>query len=176
MPKLTLGDLANGLLQFEGEYFALDVFASDVDELTDDAKLRSAGLSEKPNGSFDFERKGRRFNLRVFPDLGVARVTFAEAPPTTAPSPAATGALGALLGAAVADRGSEVGGAAIGFLAGLLVGAAIGQPTPSAPRRVFTLRFDPDTQEWRPYDGGLVRWVKEQLGPPKVVGDLPERA
>jgi hypothetical protein len=172
MPKLTLGDLASGLLQFEGEYFALDVFASDVDELTDNAKFSSAGLSQGPDGSFNFERVGRHFNLTVFSGLDVARVTLIKPPSATVPAAALTGGL---LGAATAKRGSEVGGAAIGFLAGLLVGAAIGQPTPSAPRRVFTLKFDPDTQEWRPYDGGLVRWVKGQLGPPEVVGDLPAR-
>lgn len=175
-PKLTLDDLAAGLLSFSDTYLALDVFAQDVGELESESTMAAAGLVPRADGSLDFERRGKRFNMRLFQDLGVVRVTGAGQPPAPVPAPAVTGAAGAAIGAAVAKRGEGMGGAAVGLLLGLLVGAALGEPSRNAPRRVFALRFDPDTREWRAYDGGLVRWMKEQLGPPEVVEGLPPRA
>lgn len=171
-PKLTLDDLAKGLLQYSGTYFALDVFATDVAELADEATIERSELEPKSDGTFGFARDGKPFELQLFRDLGVARVTLAGTASGSTPTPVVTGAAGAALGAALSDR-DRVGGAAIGFLAGLLVGAALGSSAPTAPRRVFALMFDPESREWRTYDGGLVRWVKEQLAPPEVVGDLP---
>jgi hypothetical protein len=168
--KLTLDDLAKGLIEFSDAYFALDVFASDVVEL-DDPSTRAA-LTQRPDRSFEFERRDRRFNLRVFDHLGVARVTFAESMETAA----VTGAAGVAIGAATARKGEELGGAAIGLLVGLLVGAAIGAPAPKNARRVFALAFDPNSRQWRAYDGGLVRWVKRHLGSPEVLQDLPRQA
>ena len=161
------------MLESSETYFALDVFATDVAELADAATIAASKLVPKANGTFGFTHEGKQFELQLFRDLGVARVTLAGTATGSTPTPVVTGAAGAALGAALSDRGDRVGGAAIGFLAGLLVGATLGSSTPTAPRRVFALMFDPESREWRTYDGGLVRWVKEQLAPPEVVGDLP---
>lgn len=37
----------------------------------------------------------------------------------------------------------------------------------NAPRRVFALRFDAEKKQWRAYDGGLIRWMKERLARPE---------
>jgi hypothetical protein len=43
------------------------------------------------------------------------------------------------------------------MLFGLLAGAVIGQQGGAeAPQRVFTVRFDPEQEQWRAYDGALV--------------------
>ena len=64
----------------------------------------------------------------------------------------------------------------MGLLLGLLIGAALAPGADPATRRIFALRFDPKTQEWRSYDGPLVRWMKNQLAHPDVVADIPNPA
>ena len=170
MPKLTLDDLVAGLLQFADKYLALDVFITDVTDLQNGAPT---GVTSKGDGSYDFERQGRTFNLRLFPAAGVARLMEIQSG-SAAPAVVA-GAAGAAAGAAISKRGEELGGAAIGMLVGLLVGAALGEPSPSAPRRVFAVRFDPVARRWVTYDGGLVSWMKERLAPPEILEALPSR-
>lgn len=70
--------------------------------------------------------------------------------------------IGAAIGAAIARKGK---GAAAGLVLGLLAGAVLSGGAANTPRRVFTLRFEPSTGEWRAYDGGLVPWMKEALLP-----------
>ena len=49
-----------------------------------------------------------------------------------------------------------------GALLGLLVGAPLGGAAGDA-RRVFALIYDAAADQWRAYDGGLLRWIKDQL-------------
>jgi hypothetical protein len=76
---------------------------------------------------------------------------------------------GALAGAAIGVAVSKKGEALVGgLLLGLLVGAALGTASGNEPgaHRVFTLRFDPVSREWKSYSGGLVRWMKSELASP----------
>ncbi len=52
------------------------------------------------------------------------------------------------------------------LILGLLVGGTLGKTkTTDAPRRVFTMQFEPSLGQWRAYSGGLVPWMKENLLP-----------
>jgi hypothetical protein len=165
--KLTLDDLASGLLQFPDRYLALDVFLADVVDLQGGGAPQGGAV--KSDGSLEFERQGRRFNLRIFQELGVARLMLAHAGVTSA----VAGVTGAAVGARFSKSGEELQGAAVGQLLGLLVGAPLGMPSPPAPRRVFAVRFDPTAGSWQTYDGGLVPWLKERLAPPEIIEGLP---
>jgi hypothetical protein len=173
-PQLKLMDLVLGLERFGDRYSAIQVFADDVLE------ARSA---EPVLGLSGLDREGRRFrytvpegrshagesyDLDLFPDAGVLQMRrAAENEPTTQGLPPRDGLTGALADQAVrAARRKRGEAAAEDLVLGLLVGTTLkGSTRPHAARRVFTLRFEPSTGGWRAYDGGLVRWMKEQLLP-----------
>jgi hypothetical protein len=70
---------------------------------------------------------------------------------------------GSPVGAATAAADAQKGGGLLGgTLLGLLVGATLGSGAEAA-RRVFALAYDSAAREWRAYDGGLLRWMKDQL-------------
>lgn len=158
MPELTLQNLVDGLKTFADRYHALDVFIDDL------AELRRPAPAIAADGTFQIA--GEKYRLQLFPDQGVARITRHVG--TTSAAPAAAGAaIGALMGSAVSPKRE---GAAVGLLLGLLVGAALGASAtePKGPRRVFALCFDPESGQWRAYDGGLVRWMKSSLAVPDL--------
>lgn len=177
MARLSLPNLVAGLEQFQGKYHALDVFIDNVEELV--AVLAGqpvAGLESRGPNAFRYEESGRSFDIQLFPELGVARFARAAEAAPGGGSALVGGFLGAAMGAASAKRKNETSEhAAIGLVLGLLVGAALGGANATAPaaRRVFALRFDAETQQWRAYDGALVRWMKDQLAHPLVVADIP---
>lgn len=173
-PRLKLMDLVLGLERFGDRYSAIQVFADDVLE------ARSA---EPVPGLSGLDREGRRFRytvpegkpragesyeLDLFPDSGVLQMRRATEREAPAPErPVRGGLTGSLAGQAVSAAKRKRGRAAAEDLVlGLLVGTTLkGSTAPGAPRRVFTLRFEPSTGAWRAYDGGLVRWMKEELLP-----------
>lgn len=165
--KLTIAELARGLEHFgAGRYNALDVFADDVDEV----RASRGGLPRhwRPlgnDGAFEVPVDGTPYFVRVFREAGVVRLSREPEPvvSNSAPEGALFGALaGAAIGAAASKKGEGLVG---GLLLGLLVGAALGGATEvePAPQRVFTMRFDPLSREWKTYNGGLVRWMKSEL-------------
>jgi outer membrane lipoprotein SlyB len=173
MPSLTFSDLATGLEKFGDRYTALDVFVHDVDGL--DLLLQGQQVSGLENVTnigpnvFSFSHDGRQYDLLVFPDHGVVRVTRNGQVRTETMAGAALGtAVGGAIGSAVSrpqDREiAALAGMALGLLIGGAIGAAVADATPA--RRIFALRFDADKKRWQAYDGGLVRWMKEKLAGP----------
>lgn len=167
-PQLHLSDLVHGLETFGDRYSAIDVFADDLVEARSETPV--PGLADRGDGTFDYWFDAKPYRLVVSQETGVVRLSRLESPP--AASKSNTGAealvLGALTGAAIGAAASKKGdGAAAGLILGLLAGAALSSNTKQrpAPFRVFTLRFDVDTGDWRAYDGGLVPWMKEALLP-----------
>ncbi len=166
---LRIDDLVSGLEVFDGRYQAIDVFADDVHELVAGEAIRGLRALDETGRRFILSPPGRdkSYHLELFPDAGVVRLSFA---PERTSQPGAGAVLGGLAGTAIGAATTKKGeGAAAGLLLGLLVGAALGgaSDTP-APRRVFTLRFDAERERWQAYDGGLVRWMKEQLLPGRL--------
>jgi hypothetical protein len=153
--KLTVSNLVAALDQFPA-YHAIDVFADDLAEL----RQPTQALDAQGRG-YVVTHQGRSFKLDIFPERGVARLSR-HGPALTATS-AGTGALaGSLVGAAIAAADKKGAGLLGGALLGLLVGAALGG-TAGEARRVFALMFDAAAGQWRAYDGGLLRWMKDQL-------------
>lgn len=155
--QLSLDDLVRGLEHFGERYEALDVFARDLREVGRSLMERKSGEPWPVRGepAVVFDRGGRTYKLRFHPS-GIARLTRAQRE-TRRPSKSQTAPrqLGALLGTTVLDHAlpAEV----IGFLVGATLGDEI-----DAPRRVFTMHYDPSTEDWCAYDGSLLEMLREK--------------
>ncbi|HEX7843441.1 MAG TPA: hypothetical protein VF469_38475 [Kofleriaceae bacterium] len=155
---LSLSNLVAALDEFP-RYHAIDVFADDLGE------LRQLPPSFRPvdaqGRSFRVPHDGREFKLEIFPDQGVARLSRPGISPV---ADAAGGAIvSGLVGTAIDTAEKQKGtGLLGGLLLGLLVGPPLGGAAGSA-RRVFALAYDRVAEQWVPYDGGLLRWMKDQL-------------
>jgi hypothetical protein len=87
---------------------------------------------------------------------GIARLTRAKNKMLSlSEDQVALGLLGAALEATTLDR--ALPSAVLGFL----VGAALGGGS-DAPRRVFTMSYDPAAKEWSAYDGPLANLIREK--------------
>ncbi len=173
MPNLTLSDLVSGLEEFGDRYHALDVFVHDVeglDRALNREEVEGLQLIEGVGPvAFAIGIGGKRYRLTVFAEQGVARLTREQGVRPEFLTGAAIGsAVGGAVGAAASRPQNQELAALAGMVFGLLVGAAVGaaMADSSASRRVFALRFDAEAKEWRAYDGGLVRWMKERLAAP----------
>lgn len=155
--QLSLDDLVRGLEHFGERYEALDVFARDITELGRALLEQRFGELRPVQGelAFLFDRAGRTYKLRFHPS-GIARLTRAKNEQLgLTENQVAMGLLGAALGATVLDK--SLPSAVLGFL----VGATLGDAT-DAPKRVFTMSYDPQTEDWRAYDGPLARLLREK--------------
>ena len=173
-PSLGLDDLVTALEMFGTRYHAVDVFANDLREVSAILRHRlPAGVirAGKFWRRFFIKRNGKNYVLDLIWGTGVARLARKETAPEqgSLPSRGATTVAGGFAGAAIAAAASKKGSAwPAGLLLGLLVGNALEKHSTTAsqqvvPRYVFTLRFDPDSQEWHAYDGGLTDWMKSAL-------------
>lgn len=160
--SLTVSNLVAALDQFPA-YYAIDVFADDLSEL----RQRTAALPpmrqlDAQGRSYVVTHQDRNFKLDLFPQQGVARLSRDGAALTA--TGAATGTLaGTLIGTAIEAASKQKGAGLLGgALLGLLVGASLGSSAGDG-RRVFALTYDPTSGQWRAYDGGLLRWMKDQL-------------
>jgi hypothetical protein len=173
MPELTLGHLASALAAYPN-YNAIDVFADDLVELQQlkNTNTPPAGMTliDATGDRYLVAINGRSHVLALDRQAGVAHlVRTATASDQQGVGIAVGAVIGgaatAAIGAALTKKGE---GWMPGLILGLLVGAAIGgaatqQPPQPSPRRVFTLRFNPNSQTWEAYDGGLVGWMKNEL-------------
>jgi len=156
---MTVSNLVAALDRFPA-YHAIDVFADDLAELRQPIPPSMHPLDAQGRG-FLVTHQDRNFKLDIFPERGVARLS------KHGPATAAGAGIGELTGSLVAaaiDTASKQKGAGLlgGALLGLLVGAALGGVAGDA-RRVFALMYEPAVGQWRAYDGGLLRWMKDQL-------------
>lgn len=164
-PLLTLGDLATGLLSHGGRYAEIGVFADDV---ADVRELREGNL---PAGVQPLDGTGKRFMydhetssfLLELSEDGVVRLRREVGESSAGATEGAI--VGAIAGTAIGSALSKKGeGWAAGLLLGLLAGAAVADANDAdKPRRVLTMRFDPDLRAWQAYDGGLVTWMKSEF-------------
>lgn len=157
---LTLSNLVAALDEFP-RYHAIDVFADDLDELRQRPLPASFQPLDVQGRSFLVFHQGRGFQLDLFPEQGVARLSNGVVPPEVAG--AVGGAVaGGLVGAAIDAAGKLKGvGLLGGLVLGLLIGASLGGAADA--RRVFALAYDRAAGQWKAYDGGLLRWMKDQL-------------
>jgi hypothetical protein len=154
--QLSIDDLVRGLEHFGERYEAIDVFARDIKEVGHALMERRFGELRPVQGeaAFVFDRLGRTYKLRFHPS-GIARLTRAsKETPGSAGSQAVAGLLGAAFGATALD--DALPAAVLGFLVGATLGNAV-----DAPRRVFTMRYDPQLEAWRAYDGPLAKRLRE---------------
>ena len=154
--QLSLDDLVRGLEHFGDRYEALDVFARDVKQVGHALMEQKPGEMRLGEGepAFVFVRGGRAYKLRFHPS-GIARLTRAKNGMVgLSENPVARSLLGAALAATILDN--ALPSSILGFLVGAKLGAG-----PDAPRRVFTMSFDPETGEWGAYDGPLANRVRE---------------
>ena len=163
MPRLTFEEMASGLERFKDRYHALDVFADDVQELVEWNETKRAPFGLVPvmgqKNSFYLKQNNQDYRLELFDD-GVARFSRWKEQIPMAGQVAAGALVGAAIGAAVTKKGD---GWLPGLFLGVLFGSAINAKDPSSPKRVFSLKFDPQTRRWTVYDGGLVQWLKSNL-------------
>jgi hypothetical protein len=162
MSKLRLTDIAKALRDF-GEDYELDVLASDVLEIAEQAPV----FTRAGDGRFTTVADGMKLRLQIYTERNVARFGRAPGPP-----PALAGALlGAAAGAAVgsaADSGRRTQSPE-GLLFGMLLGGILGGAAASRvagerqPRQVLTLHYVPQSGEWKVYRGPYQRWAKEAV-------------
>jgi len=158
---LNLSHLAAALNQFPS-YHAIDVFADDLGELRASPLPSSLHPLDAQGRTFLVTHEDKSFKLEIFPDQGVARLSR-NGVPSTATSVVGSAVAGTLVGAAIAAAAKQKGIGLLGdLLLGLLVGASLGGAAGDA-RRVFALTYDRASNQWRAYDGGLLRWMKDQL-------------
>jgi len=154
--QLSVDDLVRGLEYFGDRYEALDVMARDTRDVGRALLEQKPGEVRLASGepAFVFARGGRAYQLRFHPS-GIARVTRAKNGAVgVSENPVARSLLGAALAATVLDH--ALPSAILGFLVGGPLAAG-----PDAPRRVFTMSYDPQTGEWQAYDGPLANRVRE---------------
>jgi len=169
-PGLTLDDLLRCLDDFAPQYSMLDVFVDDVEEMAPGTQIENMHQLDASGLRYVLIRQTGAYRMELFPQDGVLRLSKEQKPSMTGSEAAALGAIvGAVAGTAAAtaagtSAAKKGAGALAGGALGLLVGAALA-PRPDAPRRVFTLQFDPAAHAWVPYDGGLVAWMKQNLFP-----------
>lgn len=168
-PQIKLTDLVLGLERFGERYEAIDVFADDILETRSAQPVHGLRALDTEGKLFRYAAStGTSYDIELFPDAGIVRLSRVKQPGAQVTEANVVGVIaGAIAGAAIGNALSKKGeGAAAGLVLGLLAGAALrGSMQPNAPRRVFTLRFDPTLGQWRAYDGGLVPWMKEHLLP-----------
>ena len=167
-PLLTIADVVKALELFDDRYNTIDVFADDVEELRTyvETDTLPQNLQLTDTSGTRFAITGTPYVLDLIADAGVARITRTPQSSTTSVvgNALAGGAIGTAIGVATSKKAEVV---ATGLILGLLVGATLGNATPNKgnrPRRVFALCFDSDSGQWLAYDGGLVRWMKAELG------------
>jgi hypothetical protein len=161
-------DLVLGVERFGEHYEAIGVFADDLLEMRSAAPVSRLQPLDPEGRRFRYTTEaGKAYVVEVFPDAGIVRLSRStESAPSQESAPEASLA-GPLAETAVAVALSKKGeSASVAPVLGLLAGATLrGMSQPNAPRHIFTLRFDPSIGEWRAYDGGLVRWMKQELLP-----------
>jgi len=106
--------------------------------------------------------------VQIYPDRHLARFELIRDKKATSNGAIIGAAAGATLGAAIAGLekgGSAPAGAVFGLLVGGLLGAAVGAMAdqPGVPRKVLTLRYDENAEQWRVYHGPYVSWAKGAL-------------
>ena len=166
-PQLKLAELAAGLLKYGARYAEIHAFADDIDEirqLYQDSPPPNLRPADVEGRVFSYEHEGTRFVVELS-DNGVVKLRRDEERPhdgnQTAGAAITGGVAGAAIGAATSKKGD---GWAAGLVLGLLAGAMLGSgSSQDAPRRVLTMRFDPESRQWQAYDGGLVNWMKSEL-------------
>lgn len=160
MNQLQLRDIVSALQAFRVSFGYLDVFVKDVTELArGDSVFRALGSDR-----FRTDAGGTALEMELFRDKSVARFKLAD--PTSVVAGVVLGsAAGALMGIAVESRPQAPSGLILGLLLGGLLGAAAGAAVSDArvPRRVLTLRYDPNDGKWKAYHGPYLDWAKEAL-------------
>jgi hypothetical protein len=167
---LNIMEITVGLAQFGERYHAIDLFADDVQEVE---QLRSG---EFPAGLTPIDPEGRRFHiqlgeknphqLEIYPDTGRTRVMHGFARTENENDfnlDSAHGYSGDIAQTAIKTALLRKGNCwPSGLVLALLNGHAIGAG-PQSARRVCAISFDPKRRNWNAYDGGLLRWMKNEL-------------
>ncbi len=169
MSLLRVDDIIAGLEKYPDKYDALDVYLKDVEEVIqwgETSNPPSNWTSKGPDVYFVNDKaKAKAYVVQIKEKEGVLRLRRpSESDPVTG---AIVGGLGgAALSAAISRKPEAILGTVV---VGMLVGALVAPEEPT--RRVFSMRFDPDTRGWRAYSGALLPAVKQQLGlEPALVG------
>jgi len=155
---ISLRQVADALIAYPA-YRAVDIFIDNLQEAEALANDTAPGVVVISDTRATFSHSGSNFVMDVLPG-GIARIARHAGPG----SPVAGAVIGGAVGAALGQAADAKKGASTGLLLGLLIGGALGAGA-AAPQRVFTLRWNPATQSWQAYDGGLVRWMKQTMNP-----------
>ncbi len=153
--RVTLTDIASVLIRWESRYRWVDLFASDVVELVENAPV----FLKVDENRYQVQVGESLLELIVYPSENIARFEIAR--PRVG---AATGALvGAVIASSNASRPRELQDTVLGLLIGGLIGAAVDRAADET--RIMPLAFDPATHDWRVYHGPYLNWAKSALRP-----------
>lgn len=169
MPRLA--DVVQVLQLYRSRYEFLDAFADDIEELAAQGlAIKGWKVTSDPRPVVETWVAGEWLSIEIFDDRGVARFRLlgATAVPPAGESVALGAALGGALGVALAAASDQKEGLLGGLVLGMLVGGLIGAAAPIM-RRSIALRFDPQSSNWRLYDGPLLTWAKRTLIPAESV-------
>ena len=167
--SISVEDLFNALEQFGERYVAINAFADDIQEfreaLTQNWKLPGSWIPASGKGqSLLVPIRDRCHYVRLFPGEGVVQLSRpVESVANDRPSKAMEELVRTTVQAATVAKGASWPS---DLQVAVLIGSSVAtiEGSDSFALQVFVLQLDSASAEWRPYDGGLLRWVKRQLG------------
>lgn len=170
--KLRVQNIVDVLRKYANRYRWLDVFASEVLELTEPSDLTFA-----PTGQdvYQLVSGGQPVELVLDRSRNLARFRLIKEADLLSGALVGAG-LGALLGTAVTSAArSHPAGILLALLVGGLMGAGIAAAqgdgeVPADDNRILTLSFEPEQRGWQVYHGPYRDYAKEALHPSRALG------
>ncbi|HSO00023.1 MAG TPA: hypothetical protein VLS89_17135 [Candidatus Nanopelagicales bacterium] len=160
--RLMLDHLVQGLERFGDRYQAFGVFADDLASLGEAEPIRGLQAIDTDGRKYLWTFDEKSYELRLSPEQGVVHLLRSNSPAASAED--ARFNKEAARKAIQMAKDKKGAGAGRGPLLGLLIGK-MPEGAAGLPDRIFTMEFDPQAGEWRAYDGGLMRWMKQELIP-----------
>lgn len=162
--KLHIRDIVEVLKQYKDRYRWLDVFASEVQELTAPTKTKFSKISDNV---YQLVHTNQPVELVLDRERDLARFRLLKDV-----DPLQGAVIGAGIGALVVAATSRTNptGMLLGLLVGGLIGAgiasALGEEEPQIDEnRILTLSFEPQQKGWKVYHGPYRDYAKEALYP-----------
>lgn len=158
--RIPLVRLARALDRYDGKYDAFEIFADDVEELhaiKRGEKLRPELEARAVEKGLLFKIHGKPYRMSLSEKSGIARLTRGAEINGESDFTVLGGIVGSAIGLASSSKGEGwVPGLILGLLAGHLVDA-------QRRERTVTVRYDPETQNWRAHGGPMSQWMRQQV-------------
>jgi hypothetical protein len=167
----TLEEIHGLLTRYRERFAAVDLFVDDVEELAQSRlPADTYELSTGDGLRLMVPSVGQGLEVEVLKDRGVARFRLTKATRDEMLRDANTKALvaGGLTFSAITAAGAAAKAGKEGLLGGMIFALFIGAivhaaNTPPDYNRIMTLLYEPESRDWKLYDGPYLHWAKSAL-------------